>query len=115
MECVFSSVAWRVMIIWIDSLGRVWVLQLYMHAAGANHTMASRMNVSMSAGLSTGRTDQYNLMLFEEKEERGRNTEKTRANRERKRDSDPSAFTDCDEDKQAENKETDRKTGRISG
>lgn len=81
-----------------------------MHAAGANHT--SRMNVSMSAGLSTGLTDQYNLMLFER--ERGeRNTEKTRANRERKRD--PSAFTDCDEDKQAENKETDRKTGRISG
>lgn len=105
---VCSSVAWRV--IWIGG-ACVSGLQLYMHEAGANHTMASRMNVPMSAGLSTGLTDQYNLMLFERG--RQRNTEKTRANRERKRD--PSAFTDCDEDKQAENKETDRKTGRISG
>lgn len=46
----------------------VCVSQLYMHAAGANHT--SRMNVSMSAGLSTGLTDQYNLMLFEREEKK---------------------------------------------
>lgn len=85
-------------------------MSLYTHVY-AREIAQVEMNMSTPAGLSTGPAAQYNLMPFERRKE-GK-TEKPRVNREREK-RDPSAFTGCDEDKQAENKESDRRTDRIS-